>query len=44
MQENWIGRSEGVRLSFPVEGIDASIEVFTTRVAYTSIVAHAVFA
>jgi leucyl-tRNA synthetase len=32
MQENWIGRSEGVRLSFPVEGIDASIEVFTTRV------------
>ena len=31
MQENWIGRSEGLRMRFPLEGLDASIEVFTTR-------------
>ncbi|MBX6351551.1 MAG: leucine--tRNA ligase [Clostridia bacterium] len=31
MQRNWIGRSEGVRLRFPVEGGDEEIEVFTTR-------------
>lgn len=30
-QRNWIGRSEGSSLSFQVEGIDATIEVFTTR-------------
>jgi leucyl-tRNA synthetase len=32
MQRNWIGRSEGARLHFPLEGgKDTSIEVFTTR-------------
>ncbi|HEX5522521.1 MAG TPA: class I tRNA ligase family protein, partial [Pedococcus sp.] len=31
MQRNWIGRSQGARVSFPVVGQDASIEVFTTR-------------
>lgn len=32
MQRNWIGRSEGVRLSFSVEGTDLEIEAFTTRI------------
>jgi leucyl-tRNA synthetase len=32
MQRNWIGRSEGVELSFAVEHAGAAIEVFTTRV------------
>jgi leucyl-tRNA synthetase len=32
MQRDWIGRSEGARVRFPVEGhADAVIEVFTTR-------------
>ncbi|MGE0650116.1 MAG: leucine--tRNA ligase, partial [Alphaproteobacteria bacterium] len=31
MQENWIGRSEGMRIGFDLEGGDESIEVFTTR-------------
>ncbi len=32
MQRNWIGRSEGAQLRFPVEGHDgAEIEFFTTR-------------
>jgi len=31
MQRNWIGRSHGARVSFPVAGSDAAIEVFTTR-------------
>ncbi len=31
MQRNWIGRSEGLELEFPVEGTDESLEVFTTR-------------
>src|SRR5689334_14434732 len=31
MQENWIGRSEGARVEWPVAGADDSIEVFTTR-------------
>ncbi|HEY1429682.1 MAG TPA: leucine--tRNA ligase [Candidatus Tumulicola sp.] len=32
MQRNWIGRSEGVRFNFAVEGLDETIAVFTTRV------------
>jgi len=31
IQKNWIGRSEGANLFFPVKGHDLSIEVFTTR-------------
>ncbi|MGC1759339.1 MAG: class I tRNA ligase family protein, partial [Candidatus Cybelea sp.] len=31
MQRNWIGRSEGAEFSFGVEGLDAKIDVFTTR-------------
>jgi leucyl-tRNA synthetase len=30
-QENWIGRSEGANLRFPVMGTHESVEVFTTR-------------
>ncbi len=32
MQRNWIGRSEGATILFPVEGLDCAIEVFTTRI------------
>ena len=31
MQRNWIGRSEGARILFPIEGRDEALEVFTTR-------------
>ena len=31
MQENWIGRSEGANVIFPLEKGDGEIEVFTTR-------------
>ena len=34
MQRNWIGRSEGARLTFPLAGgaLDDGIEIFTTRI------------
>jgi leucyl-tRNA synthetase len=32
MQRNWIGRSEGTEVDFPLEGSDARIRIFTTRV------------
>jgi leucyl-tRNA synthetase len=32
MQRNWIGRSAGVEVSFPLEGLEARLDCFTTRV------------
>ena len=32
MQRNWIGKSQGARVRFRVEGSDAAFEVFTTRI------------
>lgn len=31
MQRNWIGRSTGAEIEFPVEGMEESIRVYTTR-------------
>ncbi|MFN4090848.1 MAG: class I tRNA ligase family protein, partial [Alphaproteobacteria bacterium] len=31
MQENWIGRSDGARVRFPLKGRGDSLEVYTTR-------------
>ncbi|GAK34854.1 leucine--tRNA ligase [alpha proteobacterium Q-1] len=31
MQENWIGRSEGLQFSFEIEGLEDRLEVYTTR-------------
>ncbi|MEA1877170.1 MAG: leucine--tRNA ligase [Bacteroidota bacterium] len=31
IQKNWIGRSEGANMFFPIKGHNLSIEVFTTR-------------
>ena len=30
-QKNWIGRSQGAEIDFPVSGMDSSIKAFTTR-------------
>ncbi|HYM23896.1 MAG TPA: leucine--tRNA ligase, partial [Vicinamibacterales bacterium] len=32
MQQNWIGRSEGARMTFPLAGESAGVEIFTTRI------------
>ena len=32
MQRNWIGRSEGANIRFPLEGSSESLTIFTTRV------------
>ncbi len=32
MQRNWIGRSEGARVRFAVDGANSGIDVFTTRI------------
>jgi leucyl-tRNA synthetase len=31
MQRNWIGRSEGAEIDFPIAGISENVRVFTTR-------------
>jgi leucyl-tRNA synthetase len=31
MQRNWIGRSEGVEVDFPIKGSEKSLRIFTTR-------------
>lgn len=31
MQRNWIGKSEGARVHFPVKGSDKKFEIYTTR-------------
>jgi len=31
MQRNWIGKSHGAEINFPVEGSDQSLSIFTTR-------------
>jgi len=31
MQENWIGRSEGAYVDFPIDGLSDGVTVFTTR-------------
>ncbi|MCE9679021.1 leucine--tRNA ligase [Shewanella sp. AS1] len=31
MQRNWIGRSEGIEMTFEVEGSDQSFDIYTTR-------------
>ncbi len=31
MQRNWIGKSEGVEVDFPLEGMEETLRIFTTR-------------
>lgn len=31
MQRNWIGKSEGVEIDFPIDEMNASLRIFTTR-------------
>ncbi len=31
MQKNWIGRSEGAEIDFPIDGMEGKLSVFTTR-------------
>ena len=31
MQENWIGKSQGMNAAFPVNGTDHTLEIYTTR-------------
>ena len=31
MQENWIGRSEGLRMTFPIVGGEGGLDIYTTR-------------
>ena len=31
MQRNWIGRSEGVEMDFPLAGADGAVRIYTTR-------------
>lgn len=31
MQENWIGKSYGATIKFPIKGIEKSLEIYTTR-------------
>jgi len=31
MQKNWIGKSRGVEITFPIDGSDETLQVFTTR-------------
>ena len=31
MQRNWIGKSEGLEMDFPIDGVDQSLKIFTTR-------------
>jgi len=31
MQRNWIGRSTGAEVDFPIDGLDAGLRVYTTR-------------
>ncbi|MHB9019945.1 MAG: leucine--tRNA ligase [Minisyncoccota bacterium] len=44
MQKNWIGRSEGAELEFPIEDSELKITVFTTRADTLSGVSYLVLA